>query len=369
MKNFKRAAAIGAAGILAVSMAACSAGGAGTGSSGEPASDGEARQLQLATYLGPETPYGESLQWAVDELETRSEGNLSIEIYWEGALLGGPDVLSGVAQGRADMGLTTPNYSPAELPLTQIMTLPFVTSDVAGVQHAFMELYASNESYQAEWNDLGIHMLNAQAVTPVIMLGHDAPTGYDWIDGKSLRATSLMGNAVQAAGGNPVALALPEVYESAQRGLIDGVTSLNLGTVPSTSLQEVVPHIADPGAGIYSLTNVFINQSVYDTLSADQQTVLDEVMVEMNEQYLAVLQEYDALACDLVLEAGGSMTIWDEAETAEWQEAVGDDALNSWLQSSGPEAQAFYDEYLELVEAGGEGSDYLDGVAACADRS
>ncbi|SDS14343.1 TRAP transporter substrate-binding protein DctP [Agrococcus carbonis] len=367
MKNFKRAAAVAAAGMLAISMAACSSGGPG-GSSAAPQGDGEARQLQLATYLGPETPYGAALQWAVDELEQRSEGDLTIEVYWEGALLGGPDVLSGVAQGRADMGLTTPNYSPAELPLTQIMTLPFVTSDVAGVQDAFMELYSSNEAYQAEWNDLGLHMLNVQAVTPVIMLGRDAPSGYDWIAGKSLRATSLMGNAVQAAGGNPVALALPEVYESAQRGLIDGVTSLNLGTVPSTSLQELVPHVADPGAGIYSLTNVFINQSTYDSLSADQQSVLDEVMLDMNDEYLSVLQEFDTEACDLILEAGGSVTIWDESETQEWADAVGETAFDSWLQAAGPDGQAFYDEYLSLVESSEGSADYVDGMAACADR-
>ena len=50
-------------------------------------------------------------------------------------------------------------------------------------------------------------------------------------------------------------------------------------------------------------------------------------------------------------------------------QSFGDETFDAWLQSSGPEAQVFYDEYLALVEAAGDDSDYVDGMAACADRS
>lgn len=103
MKNFKRAAAVAAAGMLAISMAACSSGGPG-GSSAAPQGDGEARQLQLATYLGPETPYGAALQWAVDELEQRSEGDLTIEVYWRARCSAGPTCSPASRRGAPTWG-------------------------------------------------------------------------------------------------------------------------------------------------------------------------------------------------------------------------------------------------------------------------
>lgn len=352
-----------------VLLAGCTGTGGGTDDQ-EGSADIPATNLQLATYLGPQTPYGGAIEWFVQEVSDRSEGAIEVEVFWEGALLTGPDVLTGVAQGRADLGFSTPNYSPAELPLTQIMSVPFLSSDVVAVQSAFGELYESNDDYAKEWSNLGVRPLAFQAVTPMVILGETAPADFEWIDGKSLRATSLMGNAVQEAGGNAVALPLPEVYESAQRGLIQGAASLNFGTIPSVSLEEVMPHVADPGTGIYSLTTLFANEDVFSQLDESVRAVVEEVAGEFNDVYLEQLSIFDAETCDVVLDAGGSVSRWGEDETAKWEDRLGDSILAEWKASataSGADLDAFYTQYLDLIDMPSE-SDYTDGVAACAER-
>lgn len=340
-----------------------------------PADDNEAgipqTDLQLATYLGPQTPYGAAIEWFVDELAKRSDDAVQIEVFWEGGLLTGPDVLTGVAEGRADLGFSTPNYSPAELPLTQVMSVPFLSSDVVAVQDAFEELYASNTDYQNEWSKLGVRPLAFQAVTPMIMTGETAPENLDWISGKSIRATSLMANAIQQAGGNAVALPLPEVYESAQRGLIEGVASLNFGTIPSISLEEVTPHVADPGTGIYSLTTLFANESTLSGLDESVRSLLEEVAGEFNATYLEQLATFEEQTCDVVLDAGGSITRWEAAQTEEWKNVLGDSIVDEWKSAaaaSGADVDGFYADYTDLISTPSADSGYTDGVAACAER-
>lgn len=347
----------------------CAGTGGGTDAQAE-SGDIPATNLQLATYLGPQTPYGGAIEWFVEEVSDRSDGAIEVEVFWEGALLTGPDVLTGVSQGRADLGFSTPNYSPAELPLTQIMSVPFLSSDVVAVQSAFGELYASNDDYAQEWSNLGVRPLAFQAVTPMVILGETAPEDFEWIEGKSLRATSLMGNAVQEAGGNAVALPLPEVYESAQRGLIEGAASLNFGTIPSVSLEEVMPHVADPGTGIYSLTTLFANEAAFSQLDDSVRALIEVVAAEFNDVYLEQLSIFDAETCDVVLDAGGSVTRWSEDETAKWEDRLGDSVLDEWkaaAAASGADLDAFYTQYLELIDMSSD-SDYTDGVAACAER-
>jgi TRAP-type C4-dicarboxylate transport system substrate-binding protein len=327
--------------------------------------------LELATYLGPGTPYGQAVQWFVDEVAEQSDGAVEIEVFWEGALLTGPDVLTGVSQGRADLGFSTPNYSPAELPLTQIMSIPFLAEDVVATQDAFTELYASNADYQAEWSTLGVRPLAFQAVTPMVIAGTDSPEDYEWLAGKQIRATSLMGNAVQAAGGNAVALALPEVYESVQRGLLQGVASLNFGTIPSISLQEVAPHVAYPGTGIYSITALFANDATWNGLDDGVREILEGASAGFNDVYLERLAVVEEETCDTILDAGGSVTVWDEADTEAWADELGDSITDVWKSSaaaSGADLDAFYDEYVDLANAEVE-SNYVDGTVACAERS
>jgi TRAP-type C4-dicarboxylate transport system substrate-binding protein len=326
--------------------------------------------LELATYLGPQTPYGQAIEWFVAEVAEQSDGAVEIEVFWEGALLTGPDVLTGVSQGRAALGFSTPNYSPAELPLTQIMSIPFLAEDVVATQDAFTELYATNADYQNEWSSLGVRPLAFQAVTPMIIAGTDVPEDYEWLAGKQVRATSLMGNAVQAAGGNAVALALPEVYESVQRGLLQGVASLNFGTIPSISLQEVAPHVAYPGTGIYSITTLFANEATWSGLDENVRAVLESAAGGFNDVYLERLGAVEEETCDVILDAGGSVTVWDESDAEAWADELGDSITDIWKTSaaaSGADLDAFYDEYVELANADIESS-YVDGTIACADR-
>jgi TRAP-type C4-dicarboxylate transport system substrate-binding protein len=326
--------------------------------------------LQLATYIGPQTPYGAALEWFVDEVSEQSDGAITIEVFWEGALLNGPDVLTGVADGRADMGLTSTSYSPAELPLSQVIAVPFVSSDVVAVQNAFNELSSSNPDFQGEWSRAGVVPLTFQAVTPNIMAATSVPEDLEWIEGKSVRATSLMGNAVQDAGGNAVALALSEVYESAQRGLIDAAASLNFGTIPSVSLEEVMPHVVDPGTGVYGATVLLTNESTYAGLDDSVRAVLDDAAGGFNDVYLEQVGVFDAAACDAILDAGGSVATWSKSETDAWKDAMGDSIVDMWKSdagASGADVEAFYEEYLELLDQTVE-SDYVDGVAACAER-
>jgi TRAP-type C4-dicarboxylate transport system substrate-binding protein len=365
-RRYWRTAAVGSA-VGALLLTGCSGVNGGTNGPGEGSIS--STRLQLATFVGPQTPYGAAIEAFVEDVAERSDGAIEIEVFWEGALLNGPDVLTGVADGRADLGFSNANYSPAELPLSQVISVPFLSNDVVATQDAFAQLYESNEDYKSEWSSLGVRPMAFQSVTPMVVLGETVPDNVEWFSGKTVRATSVMGNAVQEAGGNAVALALNELYESAQRGLIEGAASLNFGTIPSISIEEVMPHVADPGTGIYSQTTLIINEGTYESMDEAVRDVIDEAADGFNAEYLDQLAVFDAETCDVVLAAGGSVTKWSEDETAEWEELLGDSIIDTWkdaASTSGADVDAFFDEYLSLIEQPVD-SDYVDGVAACAD--
>lgn len=334
------------------------------GAEGEAAGTTE---FQLATFVGPSTPYGEALTAFAEEINEDTNGRVSVEIFWDGSLLAGDEILNGVESGRAGMGYINTSYHPTELPLSQLVTIPFQTNNTETAQAAWNDLLESNSDFAAEWAANNVVNLGIQSVTPMIISGKDEPTGTDWIAGKRLRATSYTAQAVQLAGGSPVGLTINELYESVERGVIDGYTSMNLGTVPSLSLQEISPHIADPGLGIYSIVGLVVNQDAFDKLSAEDQDALRSAGQDLGENYLEVVDRVEDEACAAIKEADGDVTVWDESKVSAWKEIVGDELIDSWkseVSGMGVDAEGFAAAYTTAIEANANDSE--GALARCA---
>lgn len=371
MRN-KTTFALASAAIAALTLAGCSAdsGDNTSENSGGGNGGGESVSIQLASTWGPGTPYGESLQMFEEQVEAASDGRIDIEIFWDGSLVPGDDVLQAVGQGRAQMGYLNNSYFPTQLPLFQYVSIPFHSTDMNAAQVAWNDLLENNEEFQNEWSDNGVVNLGVQAVTPMIMSGPDVPTDMSWLKNKSIRATSYTGQAVAAAGGSPVALTVNELYESIQRGVVQGYTSMNFGTVPSLSLEEVSPFIADPGIGIYSTVAIVVNEQFFNSLSDEDQEILRTAGNDFNQNYLDVVDRVEDEACEIVIAAGGGVSIWDDAAVSEWQDLIGDDLLNQWkedVERAGLDADAFIDAYTAAYEA--NASDSSDGaLERCASK-
>jgi len=320
----------------------------------------------MAIYISNSAPHGEALGWVIDQLKERSGGRIVIEPYYDGSLLPAAEILAGVAEDRADFGFMTPLYHPAELPLSQVTSIPFATTDVRAVSSAVTNVYAENADYQHEWEAQGVDVLNFIGVAPSMFAGKEPVTGLDYIEGRSIRAAGYGAIAIEVAGGNPVSLVVGELYESLDRGLIDGYTNMLFDTMPSLSLQEVAPYIADTGLGTYGVNSIIVNPGVWEGFSDSDRALIEELIPEFEARYFDNLAAAEDKACELTKEAGGNVVVWSDADVSKWKALVGDRPLEQWrstVENTGADVDAFYDAYLAgLAGAANEPS----GMARCA---
>lgn len=284
-------------------------------------------------------------------------------------MLAGPDILSGVSQGRADAGFLTMLYNPAELRISQLGTVPFFTEDRGAAGAAFEGLYESNDAFRAEWDATGVVPMYFTG-NPIAVMGTTDPAErVADIENVSIRAAAYSANALEIAGANAVSLASPEIYESMQRGVIDGWTSQIFDMVPVQSLQEVTNHIVEPGIGVYTINAFIIGDRAWSQLSAEQQAIIDEVAAEVPGKLDEILAGVEDAACDATLEAGVDVSIWDDAAKAEWRDMIGDDILDEWrttVEASGADADAILTQYESLLEE--HATEQTSGVERCAAR-
>jgi TRAP-type C4-dicarboxylate transport system substrate-binding protein len=364
-RRIKGIAATGALLTAAMVLAGCS----GTGGS-----DGETFDLTWTSYTTPEGYYSMAMDEWIEIVEEESDGRVTIEPFYMGSLCATLDGLACTKDGRADIAYTSAAFHPAEFPLAGVVTVPFVAKDPVAQTATAAELYKSNDAYAAEFEAQGVHALYFAPVTTSILGTTEEMDSYEDLDGLSVRGTARMLKALELAGANPSAIAVSEIYESIENGVIDAWSSTGLeSAITEWNLGEVTSHMTDTQSGSFINVVAIINDEVWETLPEDIQQIMTEasetVWNNLSGDYLTSI--FDE-TCDRAEEQGVTLSTWSDEESNKWADAVGDTLVEDWkaeaTAAGATDVDAFYDDYLAELEAATDASDYVAPVEYCQAR-
>ena len=365
-----KALTVGVAVALALATTAC-----GSSSSGDSGgTSGETITLRFSSHVPDNAAVSQGIVHWMDAVTEATDGQVEFETYWNGSLLPGEELLNGLQDGRADVGWLAGLYYPNEMPLTLLGALPFVVTD-PGVQTAALgSLYEDSEAFATEWQDNGVRPVFFTPVGPQIIGTSDPVDSVSDFADKRIRAVSFMGEALKEVDATPVGLAAAEVYESVDRGVIDGYGEMPFdAAVTSYSMQEVAPHIIEYGGGTYSPLALAISETTWSDLPEDVQTAMVDATTEYREFALDDLTKAEDTACETLYEAGGAVTVLPEEEQEAWAESALPVVTESWMEAvtsaGGDEgtAEATLDSFKSIVEEESAGSDHVLGTVRCAE--
>jgi len=154
------------------------------------------------------------------EEATKGKYILNIKFYPAGTLIGGAEIYDGVVKGIVDAGSSVPSYTPGRFPVMLTLSqagiaAPTSSDSAARIVWEFYKKYKPKEVEDLKvlyWYATGPAWLHSK--TPVRKL--------EDIKGTDIRATGASAVALKALGANPVAMPQPEVYVSAQKGIVKG---------------------------------------------------------------------------------------------------------------------------------------------------
>ncbi|WP_029090522.1 TRAP transporter substrate-binding protein DctP [Brevibacterium album] len=335
------ATAAGAAFALAACGGVAGAGGSDTG----------AASWQGANYMPEQNSFSRAFVGVTDFLA--EEDIADTEVFHQESLLAAADILPGIADGRANVGIINPFYYPGELPLTNVASVPFMSQDPASHTDAMNEMYRSSEVLQAEYDKAGVHLVSFVPVATTIVGSSSPIETVEDFGGKQIRAVGLLSDTISQIGANPVSISAGEVYQSVETGVIDGYTSYPFDIAIQNSFHEVAPHVADPGFGVYSVGAILMNGSDWDGLTDEQRTAIeaqvDTFAADASGFVASDLEE----SCTAYLESGSAPVEFSEEEQKKLRDEVGDSQIESWKAdavAAGVE-EAHADAFLEELQS------------------
>lgn len=101
------------------------------------------------------------------------------------------------------------------------------------------------------------------------------------LKGRKIRGTSSYNPVIEALGGTPVVLGMPDIYSSLQTGVIDGAAT-TLSGVRDAKWFEVAGYLTRPAFGQVSSV-ILMNLDRWEGLSAAEQAILTEAAIETEQ--------------------------------------------------------------------------------------
>jgi TRAP-type C4-dicarboxylate transport system substrate-binding protein len=281
-------------------------------------------------------------------VEEQSGGKIDVTVYPAQTLGKAPAGYDNAKSGIAEIAWTVQGYTANRFPLSQVVELPglFETAEVGSC--AFQKLYESG-ALDEEYKDT--HVLFVHVHGPGHLHTKDkVVTKLDDLKELKIRQpTPVIGNLLKELGAVPVGMPAPAIYESTQRGTIDGFL-LPWEAVEGFRAYEVADQHTE--LGLYQLAFVStMNKQAYENLSPELKKVIDDNS-GMKWSMIAGkgFDEADVSGKKASLENGTLHQI-DEAEKAKWQEAA-DRATELYLAElegkglPGRETLAQFKEYV-----------------------
>ena len=257
--------------------------------------------LRLSTYVNETDIRFKGFQKFAELVGQKTQSRVKVQIFASSTLHGWSEGVDAVLGGVADI-----SWMPADKRLTCYrVTSLYPTLVNLEKQIELDAKYANLIRPEAEKVGL-VPLINSNYSYDQEWWVKGPATDISKLEGKLVRSIGpLVSMMIESWGGKPVFIAPKEVYQSAERGVVDGI-NMGVATYSSWKLWDVMPHMIN-GSLFYGNIIYMINKKKFDSLTpADQKAVMaaaNESEVWLKPRYEEWVNEQVGHA---VMKGGGS---------------------------------------------------------------
>ena len=226
----------------------------GTFSCSSENADPETIELKLAHFMSSNhVQHTDVLEPFAEEVMEATDGRVRITIYPGGALGKPPEQYDAAVTGITEIAFGLHGYTTGKFPLVSVMELPFMAESAGEGSTALWSLYEEFPEIQAEHP--GVKVLWLWTTEAGQLVTKKPVQELEDLKGMKLRCPSVAQKAmIEAWGATPVMMPVSELYDSLQKGVVDG-TLMPLSGIYSFNLHEICNYVT---IGDFYVSTLFV---------------------------------------------------------------------------------------------------------------
>ena len=320
MKLFKTAATLAVAATMV----------AGTAMAGGHATT----KLRIQTHFSPETLSGKMAAKYIDDIQTMSNGEIAVEMFYSSSVVKSVETFDAAATGK----------NPA---------FQFAGDLMGGYQNPYQQM---------AWLLHG----NGRAALNGLYNGYDMEFIGWWIPGpESLASTSPIRNAddfkdwkfrsppglatkvFSAMGASPIVMDFNEIFTALETGIIDGADAANLTNNVGLGLYDIANHTNFPGFHSMPADHLACRKDVWDAMPDNHKRIMEVAMDSLALHNATINEVQNAQTAKDLRAKGVNLYEWTPEDLAKYRAAV----QTGWTEfATTPEAKALLESHISFLK-------------------
>ncbi len=283
-------------------------------------------KLSYANFPPPVTfPCVQMERWK-NEVEKRTNGQVKIDTFPGGTLLGPKNMMDGVIAGNADIGNLCQAYQPGRFVISNAVALPL---GIPNAKVGSLVLYDLYKKYNfGPFAD--VKVLTMFTTAPSNIMSKVPIRSLADIKGVSLRASGGAAQILKSWGANQIGMPMSATPEALQKGTVKGLFS-SVEVMKDFKFAELCKYVTYTNTPIYPFA-VVMNMDKWNALPADVQKVLDDLALEQAEWTGIYMDNHVKESIEWSQKEQGVEFI-DLKDKAEWDKAL-EPIVAAWISKN-----------------------------------
>src|SRR5699024_10807801 len=248
----------------------------------EKGADGDTYDVKLGHVAsGEDHVYNIAANHLAEELEERSDGRITVKIYPDGQLGSDAEMVQQLENGSLDIGLITGASLTSKSDAFSAWFAPFLFDYYEETLDASNQ-EVSNDILATLDNDR-LKALDYFFAGFRLMMFSEKAEDLEDIKGLTLRVTPSppLEDWYRMLGASPESISLPDVYQAAETGVIDGM-EMDLDAAITSNFDEVTGYGAMTNHMVWP-TVMIMNQDMFEDMSEEDQKIVEEAIADTSE--------------------------------------------------------------------------------------
>lgn len=314
-----------------------------------------ATTLRIQNHHSPESVLGQLISEFVTDVETMSNNELDIEMYYSSAVVASAETFSAAANGILDCDMTNGSYQTGLNPAFQ-----FVADTMGGYDNpeewiAWLHYGGGREMVNALYEQHGMHFVSGHVGGQESLNSTRPLAGVADLDGFKFRSPPGMESEIFAAlGASPIVMDFTEIFTALETGIIDGADASTLAANEDLGIYEIAKHTTYPGFHSMSADHLACNLDVWNGLSDQHKTILSTAGDALAMKAIALTRVNNGEALASLPGQGVKIYNWSEDDRAAFRKA----AIGRWdvWADRSPEAKNLVESHKAFLQRIGLGS-------------
>ncbi len=295
--------------------------------------------LRVQTHYATEHPTGQALARWIDDVQTMSNGDITIEMFYSSSVVATTETFDAAINGILDCDATGGAYQTGKNPAFQFVGDIMGGYDTPWQQYSWLYYGDGYAAAQELYNAQGMQLIGWSIYGQESLSSSKPLRGFEDLKGWKFRSPPGMETEIfQKLGATPIVMDFTEIFTALETGIIDGADASGLANNVGLGIYDIVKHATYPGFHSMPSDHLACNLEVWNGLTEQQRRIIDTAWQKLSFQIALSNEKLNAEAAAKLTAEGVTLYAWSPEDRAAFRKAA-QAAWDDWGTRS-PEAAA-----------------------------